>query len=185
MPSHPTRRTFIAASLIAPAALPINDALAIDDPERLRLIQRREYLQLEIAKLDRQWTLAYAKLPSWCRPGHKFRNEQGRTFGPTVGWPETDVHAIQMNPTQCLIRPSPHDLRGFFEEDARSSGRDAAALNYRIRISHLRSRLKQQREVNRSVALPTSCDWLPLDLGLEEVEAAMSSLLTGERPASI
>lgn len=180
MPSNPTRRRFIAASLIAPAALPVIDVFPIDDPERHRLMQRREYLQSEIAKLDQRWALAYAELPSWCRSGPKFRDKQGKTFGPTVGWPKTDMHAIQMNPTQWLIRPSPHDLREFFEEDAGSFGRDAAALNYRIRISHLRSRLKQQRETNRSVALPTSRDWLPLDLELEEVEVAISSLFTSE-----
>jgi hypothetical protein len=45
MPSNPTRRGFIAASLVVPAALPAIDALAMDDPERFRLIQRREYLQ--------------------------------------------------------------------------------------------------------------------------------------------
>jgi hypothetical protein len=182
MPSNPTRRGFIAASLVVPAALPAIDALAIDDPERFRLIQRREYLQSEITKLDRQWTLAYAKLPPWCRPSHKFRDEQGRTFGPTVGWPEIDGHPIQVNRLQWLIRPSPLDLRDLFGEETESMGRDLAALNYRVRIRHLRSRLREQRKVQQCVGLPISRDWLPLDLELEEVDAEISSLSTRSLP---
>lgn len=175
MPSNPTRRSFIAASLVTSATWPASDAFAIDDPERLRLMRRREYLQSEIARLDREWALAYGKLPSWCRLGHKFRNEQGKTFGPTVGWPEIDGHPIQINCLQWLIRPSPLDLRALFGEETESMGKDLAALNYRVRVRHLRSRLRERREVQQCVGLPISRDWLPLDLELEEVDAEISS----------
>ncbi|RTL77260.1 MAG: hypothetical protein EKK35_18050 [Bradyrhizobiaceae bacterium] len=85
MPSNPTRRTFIATSLGASAVVPVNDVLAEVDLERCRLMQRREYLQSEIAKLDRRWASAYAKLPSWCKTGPKYRDRNGELFGPIVG----------------------------------------------------------------------------------------------------
>ncbi len=180
MPSNPTRRSFIAASLVASAAVPKIDALAEVDVERLRLIQRREYLQSEIAKLDRQWALAYAKLPCWCKAGPKYKDELGAAFGPTVGWPEINS-PIQISEELWLSRPSPGDLRGLIEQEIPTLGRSVATSNYRLRVKNLRDRLRLRREIHESIDLPVSRDWERFDLELEVIEEALSGLLTGEQ----
>ncbi|EKS32652.1 hypothetical protein [Afipia clevelandensis] len=180
MPSNLTRRRFIAASLVAPAALPVNDALAIDDPERLRLIQRREYLQSEIAKLDRQWTLAYAKLPSWCRPGSKYRSQDGYMFGGVVGWPDAGFDAIKLASGDLLVRPSARDIFELRQSDRSSMAFAESERLFARRLKALIGRLREQRRVENAVKLPRSSAWLPLEIKLEGVEAAISLLLTGE-----
>lgn len=175
MPSNPTRRSFIAASLVAPAALPAIDVLAIDDPERLRFIQRREYLQSEIAKLDRQWALAYAKLPSWCRPGPKYRDQAGRMFGGIVGWPDMESDAIKLESGLLLARPSIRDVFALRLNDCvRMAHGDSEALFAR-RLKMVVGRLRQQRRSESAVGLPRSSAWLSLEIELEAIEAAIPS----------
>lgn len=173
MPSHPSRRSFIAASLVAPAALPAIGALAMDDPERLRLIQRREYLQSEIAKLDRQWTLAYAKLPSWCRPGPKYRDQDGRMFGGIVGWPDMGSDAIKLDSGQLLARPSIRDVFKLRQPDRIAKACDDSERIFACRLKTLIGRLREQRRVERGVGLPRSSAWLPLEVELEVIDAAI------------
>lgn len=172
MPSHPTRRSFIAASLVAPAALPVNDSLALVDVEKRRLMQHREYLKLEITKLDRKWASAYEVLPTWCKTGPKYRDELSVAFGPIVGWPEVR-RWIQVGEGQWLVRPSPGDLRELINQEIASVGREVAFGNYRLRVREMRDRLRLRRQISRSAELPTSRDWLPLDVVLEEVEAVI------------
>ncbi|WIG52690.1 MAG: hypothetical protein OJF48_003609 [Afipia sp.] len=171
MPSNPTRRSFIAASLVAPTAMPVIDVLAIDDPERLRLIQRREYLQSEIAKLDRQWAVAYAKLPSWCRPGPKFRDADGRMFGGVVGWPDADLDAIKLPSGVFLVRPSVRDIFELRQSDRLSMDYGAREKLFRFQLSALFRRLRQRRQIETAVKLPRTSAWLPLDTELEAIEA--------------
>lgn len=189
MSSNTTRRDLLVGSLLLPAVSKV--ALSKDHPrdvearQRLSHLQRRrEHLIDEIQKLDARWAIANESLPSWCQLGPKYQDEHGRAFGPIVGWPEIGLHQIRINETNWLIRPSPGDLRKLFAEEVTSLGRDVAASNYRVRVKGLRDRLRLRRAAYRSVGLPASRDWLPLDLELEEVEAAISSLLTGEQLVS-
>lgn len=189
MSSNATRRSLLVGSLLLPSlskvVLSEDHVLDVEAAENLRQLQRRrEHLICEIQKLDRQWSIANELLPSWCQLGPKYQDEHGRPFGPMVGWPETGVHRIQINQMQWLIRSSPYDLRELFGEENTSLGRDVAVSNYRVRVGQLRNRLQRRREIYQSVGLPTSHDWLPLDIGLEEVEVAISSLLTGEQLVS-
>ncbi|WP_425989887.1 hypothetical protein [Afipia sp. DC4300-2b1] len=174
MPSHPTRRTFIAASLVAPAALPAIDALTIDDPERIRLIQRREYLHSEIAKLDRRWALAYAKLPLWCRPGPKYRDQDGRMFGGTVGWPDAGLNSIELDTGVYLARPSIRDIFELRRADRWLMAYDESEKLFVCRLRKLVSRLREKRRVERAAELPRSSAWLALEIELEAIEAAIS-----------
>lgn len=187
--SNTTRRSLLVGALLSP----IVSKVALAEPrlhdgeateQMMRLQCRRDYLIGEIRKLDDQWRIANELLPAWCQLGLKYQDEDGRPFGPMVGWPETRVRRIRINGTQWLVRPSPFDLRKLFGEEIASLGEDAAGTNYRVRIRQIRDRLRQRREVYQSVGLPTSYDWLPLDVELEEVEAALSSLLTGEQLVS-
>ena len=189
MPSNPTRRRLLVGALLSP----IVSRVALAEPrlhdgaatERLTHLQcRRDHLIGEIRKLDEQWRIANERLPAWCQLGLKYQDEDGSPFGPMVGWPETGVRLIRISSAQWLVRPSPFDLRELFGEETASLGEDAAATNYRVRVSQLRARLRQRREAYQSVGLPTSYDWLPLDVELEKVEAALSSLLTGEQLVS-
>lgn len=189
MSSNTTRRGLLVGSLLLPALSKVSPSegcsLDFEARENLRQLQcRRELLICEIQRLDRKWAIANELLPSWCQLGPKYRDELGRPFGAIVGWPETSVHLIQMGQVQWLVRPSPCDLRELFADEITSLGRDVAMSNYRVRVQQLRNRLRRRREVHQTVGLPTSRDWFPLDLGLEEVEAAISSLLTGEQLVS-
>lgn len=175
MPSHPTRRRFIATSLVAPAALPAIDALAIDDPERIRLIQRREYLHSEIAKLDRRWALAYAKLPSWCRPGSKYRDQDGRMFGGTVGWPDAGLDVIKLPSGDCLVRPSIRDVFELRQSDRAFMAHGESERLFVCRLKAVVGRLREQRRAERNVALPRSSAWLPLETELEAIELAAAT----------
>lgn len=173
MLSHPTRRTFIAASLVAPAALPAIDVLAIDDPERLRLIQRREYLQAEIKKLDRRWTLAYAKLPSWCRPGPKYRGQDGRMFGGIVGWPDAGSDEIELASGAFLVRPSVRDVFELRQSDRIAMACDDREKLFLLRLKKVVGLMREQRRVEHSVKLPKSSAWLAAEMELEAIEIAL------------
>jgi len=137
-------------------------------------MERRKHLQSAIAKLDRDWAAAYAKLPTWCRPGPKYRDEFGVVSGPIVGWPEVRLW-IQIDEGQWLVRPSLGDLRELINQETASVGREVAFENYRLRIQEMRDRLRLRRQIYRSAELPTSRDWLPLDVLLEEVEGAIAN----------
>lgn len=187
--SKTTRRGLLVGALLVPTLVRVSpfqgrhlDGLTSDRLAQLQ--RRRDGLITEIQELDRQWRIANELLPSWCQLGPKYQDEQGRTFGSIVGWPETSVHLIQIDQRQWLVRPSPYDLRELFTEEVRSLGRNVAMSNYRVRAKQLQIRLRRRREIHQSVGLPKSRDWLPLDLRLEEVEAAISSLLTGEQLVS-
>lgn len=137
--SNTTRRSLLVGSLLLPAVSKVTRSK--DHPRDVEankllshLQRRREYLVAEIQKLDTRWVTANGLLPSWCQLGPKYRDEHGGLLGPTVGWPETSVHPIQINQMQWLIRPSPRDLRELLGEEAKSLGKDVASLNYRVRI---------------------------------------------------
>lgn len=170
MSSNPTRRSFMAASLVASAALPVIDVFAIDDPERLRLIQRREYLQSEIAKLDRQWALAYAKLPSWCRPGPKFRDKNGGFFGPIVGWPDAGTGAITLDSRASLQRPSARDIFELRDVEYSHIPAEIADQRCRGRVWQLLLRMREARRICHEVGLPRTADWLTLEIELEALK---------------
>lgn len=174
MPSNPTRRSFIAASMVASAALSANDVLAVNDPERLRLIQRREYLQSEIAKLDQKWAAAYKKLPLWCRAGPKYRDRNGELFGPIVGWPEISEKAVYARSDYLLIRAGPRDFRTLLDEEIRTVGRQIAVTFYSSRMRELRDRLRERRQWHMAVGLPKSSQWVLLDEELERIETLIS-----------
>lgn len=174
MSSNPTRRGFIAASLVLSAAAPIADAIAIGDVEKFRLIQRREYLESEIAKLDQEWAAAYAKLPSWCRPGPKYRNRNGRMFGGTVGWPDMGSDAIKLPSGDCLVRPSIREVFELRQSDRAFMAHGDSESLFVCRLEAVVGRLREQRRAERNVVLPRSSAWLPLETELEAIETAIS-----------
>lgn len=186
MSADTTRRGLLVGSLLLPTISSVSSSgsnlVVLAESEYLiQLRQRRDDLLSEIRKLDGQWTVANQLLPLWCKPGPKFQDEFGRLFGPRVGWPAAIIHPIQLTQTEWMVRPSPRDLRQLFEDQVVGLGRETAASYYRIRYAQLRNRLRLRRELHRSVRLPRSREWESLDLGLEEVESAISSLLTGEQ----
>lgn len=170
MSSSPTRRNFIAASLVAPAALPVIDVLAIDDLERFRLMRRRENLRSEIAKLDRKWVLAYAELPSWCRSGPKYRDQDGRMFGGIVGWPDAGSDAIELASGALLIRPSVRDIFELRIADRFVMAREDSERIFRVRLEKIVYRLRKRRWAEKEVELPRSSAWLLLETELEAIE---------------
>lgn len=175
MPSHPTRRTFIATSLAASAAVSTIDPFAEVDVEPFRLMERRKHLQSAIAKLDRQWALAYAKLPSWCRPGPKYRDQDGRMFGGVVGWPDLGLDSIMLNTGVFLVRPSIRDVFELRRSDRAFMAHGESERLFVCRLEAVVGRLRQQRRVERAVALPRSSAWLPLEIELEAIELAAAT----------
>lgn len=190
MTSGSTRRQFVAASVFVPLAirsLPLSRDLSKQvtrDNDLVRLRLRRDILIAERNRLDEAWRRAQSVLPSWCRSGPKYRDQSGRLIGPSVGWPAARSHLIHISGTKWLVRPSPYDLRELFEADAVTKSRETAISNYRVRIAQLRIRLRERRKCYLTVGLPQTSDWEPLDLELEKVESAISSLLTGEQLVS-
>lgn len=178
-----TRRRFVAGSVLLPIAShssPESGAHEISN-ELARLQLRRAALIAERERLDQIWHTAYRALPRWCRPGPKYLTASGDPEGSIVGWPDVGENSIQLASEKRLVRPSPHDLRVLFEAEMLNTSHAPAARNYRDRSDQLRSRLRLRRKHYRLVSLPRTLDWLPLDVELEAVESAISSLLTGEQ----
>ena len=172
---HLTRRGFIAGSLLLPlthtTAKADNEPLSQPQNEEVAaLLRRRGELLEQQRQLDEQWKIANAQLPDWCKPGHKYRDIEGKEFGPKEGWPPVSK-PIPVEDFGFLVRPSPYDLREIFERNARNNGRSEAIDNYRASIRGLRSRLSERRRIARMMELPRTVDWLPIDQEIENIEA--------------
>lgn len=181
-----TRRRFIAGSVLLPlvSRSPLESGAQDTSDELARLQLRRAALIAERERLDQIWRTAYRAMPRWCRPGPKYMASSGDPEGAIVGWPDAGENYIQLALEKRLVRPSPYDLRVMFEAETLNLSHEAATSNYRSRIKQLRNRLRLRQEYYRSVRLPRTLDWLPLDVELEAVESAISSLLTGEQLVS-
>lgn len=110
MSLQPTRRGFIAGSLILPLTQTSTKAspesVTISPNEEIAiLLRRREELLEQRRQLDERWKVAYAQLPDWCRPGPKYRDIDGHDYGPRVGWPPLSK-PIQVGGLGFLVRAS-------------------------------------------------------------------------------
>lgn len=166
----------IAAALSTVTA-PISALASAENRNRLfELWKERERLIEECRILDQRWLEARDRLPSWCRIGPKYLSQNGLEIGPEVGWPRTDDGVIRLADGRWLIRPSPSDLRQLLEEDAQASSRERALCLYRDRVSELRNRLCQRRELFSRSHVPRSIDWHRLESRIELVEQAIDDL---------
>ncbi|WP_454002228.1 hypothetical protein [Afipia felis] len=176
---QPTRRGFIAGSLLLPLTQTSTKAglksVTVSLNEEIpALLRRRDELLEQRRQLDERWKIAYEQLPDWCRPGPKYRGIDGHGYGPRVGWPPLSK-PIQVEGLGFLVRASPHDLREIFEKAARNSGlSDTIGGSYRASISNLRAQMSERRRVTRAVGLPQTADWLPIDQGIEKIEALLA-----------
>lgn len=159
-----TRRRFIAGSLLFP--LTQAAAKADNEPqsqplneEAVALLGRRNELLEQQRQLDERWKIANAQLPDWCKPGPKYRNIEGREFGPLEGWPPLSTPVV-VEGVGFLVRASPVDLREQFSKDVRIRGGAEAIDRYRASIKDLRGRLSEARQLERAVGLPRTADWL-------------------------
>lgn len=178
MAFQPTRRGFIAGSLLLPlsrtAAKAGNESSSQPPNEEVAaLLRRRNELLERQRQLDQRWKIANEQLPDWCKPGHKYRDIGGREFGPPEGWPPLS-EPIAVEGIGFLIRASPHDLRVLFDEDIQRIGQEKAINNYRASITCVRRRLSERRHIERVMGLPRTADWLPIDLEVEAIEAALN-----------
>ena len=139
-----------------------------------RLKQRRAELLAECKRLDRLWLAARGKMPVHFLPGPKYMTEDGKLEGPRVGWPDAKADSIRLASGMILVRPSPYDLRELFEIDSAEKGHAIAATNYRIRIQQLRQRRQERRKHERTLGIPQTSDWLPLDIEIESIDATLA-----------
>ncbi|EFI50035.1 hypothetical protein [Afipia sp. 1NLS2] len=179
MPLRPTRRGFIAGSLLLPltqTAVRADSELPSQPPneEVAVLLRRRDELLEQQRQLDERWKIAYAQLPDWCKLGPKYRDIEGNEFGPRVGWPPFSK-PIPVEGLGLLVRPSPDDLRRLFEDEVQRIGRTKAIDNYRASITDLRSQLSKRRRIERIMGLPRTADWLPIDKEIERIEGLLVS----------
>lgn len=178
MPLHPTRRGFIAGSLLLPLA---GSAAKADDEspsqppneEVASLLHRRDELLEQQRQLDERWRIANARLPNWCKPGHKYRDIKGIEFGERVGWPPLST-PIVVEGVGFLVRASIQDLRNLFEGEVGGQSREKAIDNYRASITDLRCQLSKRRCMERMLDLPQTTDWLPIDLEIEAIEERLT-----------
>lgn len=173
-----TRRRFIAGSLLLPltqtAAKADNESPSQPPNEEVvALLRRRDELLSQQRRLDERWKIANARLPDWCRPGHKYCDIAGRGFGDRVGWPPLST-PIVVEGVGFLVRASIQDLRELFEDEAARLGRKRAIDNYRASITDLRGQLSKRRRVERMLDLPQTTDWLPIDLEIEAIEERLA-----------
>jgi len=178
MTMQPTRRRFIAGSLLLPLTQTV--ARADNEPpaqppseEVAALLRRRDELLEQQRQLDEQWKIANARLPDWCKPGPKYRDIKGKEFGERVGWPPLS-EPILLESARLLIRASPYDLRRLFEDDAQRIGRIKASERYLASIADLRRKQCERRCIERMVWLPRTVDWLLIDKEIEEIEDAVA-----------
>ncbi len=174
-----TRRQAVQtiASGLTRVTAPVRASSSSESRDRLfELWQERERLIGECRLLDQRWLEARAQLPPWCRMGPKYLSQNGLEIGPEVGWPRNDEKAIRLADGRWLIRPSPTDLRQLLEEDARTSSREQAICLYRDRVSGLRSRLRERRELSSRECMPRSVDWHRLESRIELIERAIDGL---------
>jgi hypothetical protein len=174
---HLSRRSFVrhaaTASLLAVNAGEDRGLLAT---ELDRLNHRRAQLQEQLDQLDRQWRMAHQRLPEWCRPGPKYSDATGNTYGPRVGWPGAEVEAIRLTGGGYLIRPSPSDLRALFYANVAERSRELAAKQYQIRSTQLIRRLRARRAAQRAVCLPGGEAWQVIEIELESIDARIDQL---------
>ncbi|RTL67101.1 MAG: hypothetical protein EKK42_15090 [Pseudonocardiaceae bacterium] len=179
MPLHPTRRGFIAGSLLLPltqTAAKADSELSSPPPnnEAAALLRRRDELLEQQRQLDERWKIANAQLPDWCKPGHKYRDIKGKEFGGRVGWPPLS-EPIPIEGVGFLVRPSPRDLRNLLSREAREIEHSRTLHNYRNNIRNLRGQLAARRQIVREVGLPRSVDWAPIDQEIEVIEALITA----------
>jgi hypothetical protein len=152
------------AAAVSTVTAPVSALANVENRDGLfELWKERERLIEECRVLDRQWLEARDRLPSWCRMGAKYLSQNGLEVGPEVGWPRTDDGAILLADGRWLIRPSPSDLRRLSEEDISVVSREQALCLYRHRVSELRNRLRQRRELFSRNGVPRSVDWHRLE----------------------
>lgn len=172
MPMHPTRRGFIAGSLLLPLAAATADNESPAQPpneEVAALLRRRDELLEQQRQLDERWKIANAQLPDWCKPGPKYRDADGKEFGPLEGWPPIAVLLV-VEEGIVLLRPSLRDLRELFNLEERTDPNEAR-INYQRRVRLVRRSAAQRRKVEAKLGLPRTRDWLPIDLEIEAIEA--------------
>jgi hypothetical protein len=141
------------------------------------LEQRRAELVAECERLERLWLGARARMPAHFLPGLKYMTEDGKPEGPRVGWPDAQRDSIRLSSGMMLVRPSPYDLRELFEIDNKESGRDIAIANYRIRVQQLRRRRGERRQHERTLGMPQTSNWLPLDIEIESIDVMLEQSL--------
>ncbi len=173
-----TRRGFIARSLLLPLTQtavkadnesppqPSNEGVAV-------LLRRRDELLNQQRQLDEQWKIANARLPDWCKPGPKYRDIEGKDFGPLEGWPPLSTPVV-VEGVGFLVRASIQDLRELFEDEIRGRSRGKAIDHYRTSITDLRCQLSKRRRMERMLNLPQTTDWLPIDLEIEAIEERLA-----------
>jgi hypothetical protein len=165
------------AAAVSTVTAPVSALANVENRDGLfELWKERERLIEECRVLDRQWLEARDRLPSWCRMGAKYLSQNGFEVGPEVGWPRTDDGAILLADGRWLIRPSPSDLRRLSEEDISVVSREQALCLYRHRVSELRNRLRQRRELFSRNGVPRSVDWHRLESRIERVERVIDDL---------
>ncbi len=165
------------AAAISTVSAPVSALANVENRSQLfELWEERERLIEECRILDQRWLEARNRLPSWCRIGPKYLSQNGSEIGPEVGWPRTDDHAIRLVGGCWLIRPSPSDLRQLLEKDTQVVSREQAHRLYRHRISELRDRLRQRRELFSWNDMPRSIDWHQLEGRIEQIERAINKL---------
>jgi hypothetical protein len=175
-----TRRGFIAGSLL----LPLTQTAAKADIELLSqppheevtaLLRRHDELLEQQRQLDERWKIANAQLPDWCKPGPKYRDIEGREFGPLEGWPPLSTPVV-VEGVGFLVRASPCDLRKLFEKDVQRIGRKEASDGCRAAISNIRRKKRERRRIEQMLGLPRTIDWLPIDLEIERIESALAAM---------
>jgi hypothetical protein len=108
-----TRRRFIAGSRL----LPLTHAAAKADreppsqPPNQEVSADRDELLKQQRQLDERWKIANAQLPDWCKPGHKYRDIEGKGFGDRVRWPPLSAR-IAIDGVGLLVRASPYASTG-------------------------------------------------------------------------
>jgi hypothetical protein len=177
MSLHPTRRGFLAGSLLLPlttTAAEADNDLSSPPPsnEVAALLRRRDELLEQQRQLDERWKVANVQLPDWCKPGHKYRDNDGKEFGPLEGWPPIP-EVLAVKERFVLLRPSLRDLTALFDLE-RCDDPNEARVNYRRRVRLVRRAVTQRRKVEAELGLPRTKDWLPIDLEIEAIEARLS-----------
>lgn len=165
------------AAALSTATAPVRALASVENRNRLlELWEERERLIEECRILDQRWLEARDRLPSWCRIGPKYLSQNGFEVGTEVGWPRMDDGAIRLTDGRWLIRPSPSDLRQLIDEDTLVFSREQALCLYSHRVSELRNRLRQRRELFSRSKVPRSVDWHQLECRIERIERAINEL---------
>jgi hypothetical protein len=177
MPLHPTRRGFLAGSLLLPltqtAAKADNESPAQPlNNEVAALLRRRDELLEQQRQLDERWKIANEQLPDWCKPGPKYRDLKGKEFGPLEGWPPITELLVVDNST-VLLRPSLRNLRELFDMAERTDPNEAR-IGYQRRVRLVRRAVAQRRKIEAELGLPRTKDWLPIDIEIEATEARLA-----------